>query len=143
MSLLNYHNKITMILCLILFSYQIYDLLTDYLGGHNVVNIEISQQNYDRLPSFTICFRTLVIDKLAKINDEYMELYKQLSGNWKNNIDIIYNTHYKLVNDLYNSYISFDDLISKYTIILEDNLNIGIWIREFSSQNNQLLNYLI
>ena len=70
-------NLILILICLCGFVYQVYLILTQYMLGKTVVNIDVKRLRAQPLPAITVCVETsLSITKLSKLNENNQLLYQ-------------------------------------------------------------------
>ena len=117
-------DKFFSIICIISFITQSIILFDEYMQGKSVVNIAIGQTFNDHLPALTICPASgLLIDRLSRLNPEYMELYREHQFLLKNKTSFVkankfhYDVSQKVFIDLKNGNSSMDiyDLMKNYT----------------------------
>ena len=88
--------------------YQCYQLLSQYLSGKSVVNVEVKRELYPSLPAITLCYPEMVSMELAA---NYSDLYRHYYERYKDIIYIIdenktrYDMFEENITNLYNAFI--------------------------------------
>ena len=99
------------ILCITGLLYQSCQLLSQYMSGKSVVNIEVKREMYSHLPAITICYPEMVsMESGANYSDLYLhyyEKYKELIEITKRNSTIYDIYSYKEnINKIYYQFIN-------------------------------------
>ena len=66
--------------------YQCFQLLSQYLSGKSVVNVEVKRELYPSLPAITLCYPEMVSMELAA---NYSDIYRHYYERYKDIIDMI------------------------------------------------------
>ena len=62
--------------CLSFLLYQLSQLLSEYMSGKTVVNIEVKREVYENLPAITLCLPLIVLlEKFVNSNPEHKQDY--------------------------------------------------------------------
>ena len=69
----NIFRVLSTILCTTGLLYQSCQLLSQYMSGKSVVNIEVKREMYSHLPAITICYPEMVSMELAA---DYSDVYR-------------------------------------------------------------------
>ena len=70
------YKFLSSLFCSIFLIYQFSDLLSQYMSGKTVVNIEVKRELYENLPAITLCLPQIVsMERHAKFNPQFQQDY--------------------------------------------------------------------
>ena len=130
LSLSSLYKLLSSIFCSIGLLYQCSQLLSEYLTGKTVVNIEVKRELYENLPAITFCIPSILsIESVAKYDQQYQtnyEFYQKLIKLYNINSTL----YAKRKNNITDAYLKIDQIYNKifyepnFLDIVIDNLSI-------------------
>ena len=91
--------------CSIFLVYQSSELLTEYMNGKTVDNIEVKRELYENLPAITLCLSQIIsMEKLANFDQEYQQDFLDNNEILSTKYFINSNEYYKIMPKLNEIY---------------------------------------
>ena len=130
------------ILCTTGLLYQSCQLLSQYMSGKSVVNIEVKREVDSNLPAITICYPQMISMELAA---NYSNLYRHYYKKYKELIELVdsnttkYNMYKENMTKFHSDFIrNFRLNIEEYMKIVVNNLSLPFKYERFEAFHKEI-----